>query len=89
MALTKQKTQEIVEKFKAHPNDSGTASVQIALLTERIQQVSKHRETHSKDYSSQLGLAKMVSRRKRLLTYLTRSNKAEYRKILKQLDLRK
>lgn len=89
MALAKQKTQEIVEKFKAHPNDSGTASVQIALLTERIQQVSTHQKTHSKDYSSQLGLAKMVSRRKRLLIYLTHSDKAEYRKILKQLDLRK
>lgn len=89
MALTKEKTQEIVEKFKAHPNDSGTASVQIALLTERIGQVSKHRKTHSKDYSSQLGLAKMVSRRKRLLTYLTRTDKAQYVKILKQLDLRK
>ncbi len=89
MALVKEKTQEIVEKFKAHPNDSGTASVQIALLTERIQQVSKHQKTHSKDHSSQHGLAKMVSRRKRLLIYLTRSNKTQYRKILKQLDLRK
>lgn len=89
MALTKQKTQEIVGKFKMTPADTGTPSVQIALLTERIQYISKHLKTHPKDYSSQLGLTKMVGQRKRLLTYLGRSNQAEYKKVIKQLDLRK
>ncbi len=89
MALTKQKKEEIVGKFKTRQNDDGNSSVQIALLTERIKHISKHFTSHSKDHSSQLGLTKLVEKRKKLLTYLNRRNPAEYKQILKQLDLRK
>ena len=89
MALTKQKTQEVVEKYGTSAKNSGMASVQVALLTERIQYISKHLKTHSKDYASELGLIKMVGQRKRLLSYLGKRDNAEYKKLIKQLDLRK
>lgn len=89
MTLTKQKIKEIVENFGPKPNDPGSASVQIALITERIQYLSKHLTANPKDYSSQRGLSKLVSQRKQLLTYLERHNKEEYKKIIKQLGLRK
>ena len=89
MALTKNKTREITEKFSAKPNDTGSASVQVALVTERIQYLSKHHTTNPKDHASQLGLTKLVSQRKRLLSYLEANNREEYKKGIKALGLRK
>ncbi len=89
MSLTKNKIREITEKFSAKPNDTGSTSVQIALVTERIQYLSKHHTTNVKDHSSQLGLTKLVSQRKRLLSYLEANNREEYKKVIKQLGLRK
>ena len=89
MALTKNKTREIVEKFSPKPNDTGSTSVQIALVTERIQYLSKHHTTNAKDHASQLGLTKLVSQRKRLLSYLEANNREEYKKVIKALGLRK
>jgi len=89
MPLTKQKTKEIVEKFTTSPNDTGSSSVQVALLTERIQYLAKHITTNPKDHATKRGLAILVNKRKHLLTYLEKINREEYKKIIKQLGLRK
>ena len=89
MALTKNKTREIAEKFSSKPNDTGSASVQVALLTERIQYLSKHQTGNPKDHASQRGLSTLVSQRKRLLAYLEANNREEYKKVIKALGLRK
>ena len=87
--ITKAKKTEIITKHQKNPQDTGHPGVQIALLTERIRQASEHMKSHRKDYGSQLGLLKMVGARKRLLTYLKRTEPQEYEKLLKQLELRK
>ncbi len=89
MSLTKNKTREIVEKFSPKPNDTGSASVQVALLTERIQYLSKHQTDNKKDHASKRGLTTLVSQRKRLLAYLEANNREEYKKVIKALGLRK
>lgn len=89
MSLEKDKKQEIIKKFQVHENDSGSPEVQIALLTERINQLTEHFQIHKKDYHSRRGLLKLVGQRRRLLDYL-KSRKAEkYRQIVKELGLRK
>jgi len=89
MSLTKNKIRETVEKFSAKPNDTGATSVQVALVTERIQYLSKHILANAKDNASKLGLTKLVSQRKRLLKYLEADNREEYKKVIKALGLRK
>ncbi|MBI5244459.1 MAG: 30S ribosomal protein S15 [Elusimicrobia bacterium] len=89
MTMTKQKRTEIISKFKKNAKDTGNSSVQIALLTERIRQISDHLKGQKKDYASQLGLLKLVGQRRRLLNYVKRTDLAEYNKLLKQLDIRK
>lgn len=89
MPLTKQKTKEVVDKFTADPNDTGSTSVQVALLTERIQYLAKHITTNPKDHSTKRGLSILVAKRKRFLTYLERTNREEYKKVIKALGLRK
>lgn len=89
MSLTKNKIRETVEKFSAKPNDTGSTSVQVALVTERIQYLSKHILSRPKDNASKLGLTKLVSQRKRLLKYLEANNREEYKKVIKALGLRK
>ncbi|MBI4424550.1 MAG: 30S ribosomal protein S15 [Elusimicrobia bacterium] len=84
--ITKARTAEIVAKYHGNP---GKSSTQIALLTERIREISGHLKTHRKDYTSQVGLLKLVGQRRRLLTYLKRTDLEDYSKVLKQLDLRK
>lgn len=87
--ITKENKQEIAKKFIKHPGDMGNSSVQVALLTDRITKLAAHLKTNKKDYSTQLGLLKMVGTRKRLLTYLKRSSLTEYNQLIKALDLRK
>ncbi|MBI2361846.1 MAG: 30S ribosomal protein S15 [Elusimicrobia bacterium] len=89
MTMTKTKKTEIVTKFGATPKDTGSAAVQIALITERIKQISEHMRTHRKDYATQVGLLRLVSQRRSLLAYVKKHDVSEYAKILKQLDLRK
>jgi len=89
MALVKEKKTEIIKEFKEHEKDTGSASVQIALLTERINSLSDHFKSHKRDHHSRRGLLRMVSVRRRLLDYLKRSDENEYREIIKKLDLRK
>lgn len=89
MRITKQKKTEVASKFKRHAKDTGNSSVQIAVLTERIRQISDHLKTYKKDYASQLGLLRLVGQRRRLLNYVKKNDLAEYGKLLKQLEIRK
>jgi small subunit ribosomal protein S15 len=87
--LEKGKKQEIIEKFRVHEKDSGSAEVQIALLTERIRELTNHFQIHKKDFHSRRGLLKLVGQRRRLLDYLKSRKIDKYRKIVKELGLRK
>lgn len=87
--ITKEKKSETAKKFGKSAGDTGSAPVQIALLTERIKDLSSHLKTNKKDHSSTRGLLKMVGQRRRLLAYLKKSDLGSYNTILKQLDLRK
>ena len=89
MALVKEKKKELIETYKSHDNDTGSPSVQIALLTERINGLSGHFKSHKKDHHSRQGLLRLVSTRRRLLDYLKRQDEKAYHDIIKKLDLRK
>ena len=79
---------EIIRKYQKHENDRGSAPVQIALLTERINQLTGHFRNHKKDHHSRRGLLKMVGRRRRLLDYLKRTDRERYRQLIEDLGLR-
>ena len=89
MALVKEKKSEIIKTFKSNEKDTGSPSVQIALLTERINSLSGHFKEHKKDHHSRQGLLRMVSIRRRLLEYVKRKDLKEYQDLIKKLDLRK
>jgi small subunit ribosomal protein S15 len=89
VAVSTAKTAEIVKAYRLHDTDTGSPEVQIALLTERINDLTGHLESHKSDFSSRLGLLKMVGQRRRLLNYLRRSDIAAYRQLLDNLNLRK
>lgn len=78
-----------IQKFRVHPKDTGSPQVQVALLTDRISQVSAHLQSHRKDFSCRQGLLKLVSHRRRLLDYLKRHDEPAYRGLLDALNLRK
>lgn len=80
---------KIIEQFRLHERDTGSADVQIALLTARINHLSEHLQKNKKDYSSRRGLLKMVSRRRRLLEYLRETDFERYQAITRKLKLRK
>lgn len=79
----------VIQKFRVHDRDTGSPQVQVALLTERINQLTAHFQAHKKDFNSRQGLLKMVSRRRRLLEYLKSHDEDTYRNILDALKLRK
>jgi len=83
------KKQQVIETFRQHESDTGSPDVQIALLTERINELSGHFKVHKSDRHSRVGLLKMVSRRRKLLDYLKREDAPRYQRILDQLSLRK
>lgn len=89
MAQTVEKKKELIEKFKIHDTDTGSCEVQIALLTERIQYLTEHFRTHSKDHHSRRGLLKLVGQRRNLLKYLQRKDVAKYRSLIQALGIRK
>jgi len=86
--VAKQRKQEIVEQFGRHDKDTGSPGVQVALLTERIQELTNHMQDHEKDYSSRRGLLKLVAQRKDLLKYLKQNDRERYLEILNELDIR-
>jgi len=88
MALNTQAKQEIINKHQTHGTDTGSAEVQIAMLSKRIDQLSKHLQANSHDFSSRQGLLKMIGHRKRLLGYLRDNSKSRYDKIVNQLGIR-
>jgi small subunit ribosomal protein S15 len=89
MKLGKDSKKNVIEKFRVHDHDSGSAEVQIALLTQRIESLTKHFKVHSKDHHSRKGLLKIVSQRRKLLDYLKRKDLNSYHRILRELNLRK
>jgi small subunit ribosomal protein S15 len=89
LALSKDEKQEIIKKFQVHEGDSGSPEVQIALLTERIKQLTGHFQVHKKDYHSRRGLLKLVGQRRRLLDYLKSKRIDKYREVVKELGLRR
>jgi small subunit ribosomal protein S15 len=89
VVLIKTKKNELIENFKTHPKDTGSTVIQIALLTERINYLSEHFKVHKKDFSSRRGLLKMIGQRRRLLSYLQKSDVKSYQKTIDKLNLRK
>ena len=89
MALTKETKTSIIEKYQLDKNDTGSIEVQVALLTERINDLNEHLKVHKHDYHSNRGLLKMVGQRKSLLNYLAKNDVQRYRALVKKLGLRK
>ena len=87
--MTKERKQEIINTFKRDENDTGSSEVQIALLTERINELTEPLKVHKKDNHSRRGLFKMIGKRRNLLNYLAKKDLPRYREIVKQLNLRK
>lgn len=89
MTLVREKKKEIIETYKVHARDTGSAEVQIALLTERINSLSGHFKSHKKDFASRRGLLSLVGRRRRLLNYIKKHDTSKYKELLDKLNLRK
>ncbi len=89
MPLTKDRKEELAGKYGRSGSDTGSAEVQVALLTERINELTEHLRTHTKDHHSRRGLLKMVGKRRRLLRYLEHSDLERYRSLVSELGLRR
>ena len=87
--MDKEKKAEIISDYQAREGDTGSTEVQVALLTERINQLTTHMATNRHDYHTQRGLLKLVGHRRRLLAYLSRENVGRYNQLIKKLGLRK
>lgn len=89
MTITKERKQEVIAEYRNDDNDTGSAEVQIAILTERINGLTEHMRTHHKDYGSRRGLLGLVSRRRRLLDYVREGDPQRYLDIIGRLGIRK
>ncbi|MFC1624533.1 30S ribosomal protein S15 [Candidatus Omnitrophota bacterium] len=89
MVLENKRKKELVGSFAEHEKDTGSCSVQVALITERINSLTEHFKAHKKDFNSRVGLLRLVSQRKRLLDYLKRENSEKYRGLIEKLKLKK
>ena len=89
MPLHTEKKQEIIQNYRQHEKDTGSPEVQIALLSDRITNLTEHFKTHKKDHHSRRGLLKLVSQRRHLLDYLKKNDIERYRTIIKSLGIRK
>jgi small subunit ribosomal protein S15 len=89
MSITKDRKTELIGNFKRADNDTGSPEVQVAILTERINQLTEHMRAHKKDHASRRGLLKMVSKRSDLLKYLQNTDRTRYLAIIQKLGLRK
>ncbi|MBK5099440.1 MAG: 30S ribosomal protein S15 [Desulfobacteraceae bacterium] len=89
MVLTPEIKREIIDRFKLNENDTGSAEVQIALLSSRIKYLTDHFKVHKKDHHSRRGLLKLVGQRRRLINYLKKRDVEKYRLIIKELGIRK
>lgn len=89
MSLNAEQKREVVASYGQDDQDTGSTSVQVALLTKRIEELSQHLQTHKKDHHSRRGLLQMVGKRKRLLTYLERTDYEGYKTLIASLGLRR
>ena len=89
MSITAERKQELINEFATNKGDTGSADVQVAILTERINNLTEHMKTHKKDFHSRRGLLIMVGQRRRLLDYLKRTETARYDSLIKRLGLRR
>lgn len=89
MSLTQERKQELIEQYQVHETDTGSADLQIALLTERINQLTEHLKINKKDHASRLGLLKMIGRRRRLLSYLMKQDMQRYESLIAKLGIRR
>ena len=89
MAFTKETKTTVITDYKLHENDTGSAEVQIALLTNRLNYLTEHFKTHNKDHHSRQGLLKIVSRRRKLLDHLKKENANRYQQIITRLGIRR
>jgi len=87
--INKQEKATVIKKFAAHEKDTGSSKVQVAILTEKINNLTSHFNTHKKDHHSRLGLLKMVGKRRKHLDYLKKTNVKEYQGLLQALSIRK
>ncbi len=89
MSLTCEQKQEIIDKYKVHEKDTGSSGVQVAVMTERIAQLTEHLREHPKDHNSRRGLLKLVAKRRKLLDYVMGKSVDRYRNLIEALNLRK
>jgi len=89
MALTQQQKQEIMAQYQIHETDTGSADLQIAFLTYRINQLTEHLKLNDNDHSSRLGLLKMIGQRRRLLAYINKQDSDRYQSLIQRLGLRR
>ena len=89
MSITREQKQKQIANFQRDPKDTGSPEVQVSILTDRIKDLTEHFKTHKKDHHSRKGLLGMVSRRRKLLLYLRKTDYPKYLKIIKELELRK
>jgi small subunit ribosomal protein S15 len=88
MALTQERKQEILVNYQVHETDTGSADVQVAMLTERIIRLSLHLQANKKDHSSRRGLLKLIGQRKRLLAYIQKDSREKYQALIGRLGIR-
>ena len=86
--MQKEKKQKVIQKFETHEGDTGSAEVQVAILTERINQLTTHMRANKHDYATQRGLLMMVGQRRRFLRYLRSNNLESYKSLIKKLKIR-
>jgi small subunit ribosomal protein S15 len=89
MSVTPEKKQEIIKSNAQGANDTGSPEVQIAIITERVNNLTEHMKTHAKDFHSRRGLIMLVNKRRRLLNYIQKKSDTRYQEIIKKLGLRK
>lgn len=89
MAITQERKNELISEFKTHENDTGSADIQIAILTEEINNLNGHLSNHKKDHHSRRGLMKMIGRRRKLLKYMRDNEVQRYRDLITKLGLRR
>jgi small subunit ribosomal protein S15 len=88
MALTQERKQELIAQYQIHETDTGSADLQVAILTERINQLTGHLKQNAKDHASRLGLLKMIGRRRNLLGYIQQEDTERYQKLIARLGIR-
>ena len=88
MALTQQRKQEIMSQYQIHATDTGSAELQVAMLSDRISRLTQHLQINKKDYSSRRGLLKIIGQRKRLLSYIQKRDRDKYTTLIRSLGIR-